>query len=59
MAQIEIKSGDAVRVTSHATIMGAPFLMLIVNDRPQGYISREQAESLRRVVKDPAKIAID
>lgn len=58
MTEIVIKSGDAVRVTSQATIMGAPLLLLWINDRPAGHITSEQAAALRKVVKDPAKIAI-
>lgn len=55
--RVEIKAGDAVRVTSQTTIAGAPLLLLWVNNRPVGYISADQAAELQRMVKDPTKIA--
>lgn len=55
--QVEIKAGDAVRVTGQATIMGADALLLWVNNRPVGHITAEQADALRAVVKDPSCIA--
>ena len=56
--QLEINSGDQVRVTSHASIMGDPLLMLWINDKPRGFVTPEAAKELRKVVKDPKKIAI-
>jgi ABC-type ATPase involved in cell division len=56
--RVEIKAGDSVRVTSQATIVGPPMLLLWINDRPTGHITSEQASALRQVVKDPGKIAI-
>lgn len=55
--QVEIKAGDAVRVTGQATIMGADALLLWINNRPVGHITAEEAERLRAVVKDPSCIA--
>lgn len=55
--QVEIKAGDAVRVTGQATILGADALLLWVNNRPVGHITAEQADALRAVVKDPSCIA--
>jgi len=56
MARIEIKAGDAIRVTGQATIMGDPVLLLWINNRPAGHITSAQAEELRKVVKDPNRI---
>jgi len=55
--QLEIKAGDAVRVTSAPSITGENLLMLWINDRPRGFVTKEAAEALRKVVKDPSKIA--
>jgi len=56
--QLEINAGDQVRVTSHSSIMGGPMLMLWINDQPRGFVTPEAAKQLRKVVKDPKKIAI-
>ena len=56
--ELEIKAGDAVRVTSHSSIMRGPMLMLWVNDEPRGFVTPEVAERLRKLVKDPSKIAV-
>lgn len=56
--RVEIKAGDAVRVTAHNTITNKPLLMLWLNNRPAGYIDAAQAAELRRVVKDPECIAL-
>jgi len=55
MAQVIINAGDAIRVTEQETLAGS-MLLLWVNNLPRGHITREEAERLRAVVKDPSKI---
>jgi len=54
--QLEIKAGDAVRVTAAPSITGEPLLMLYVNDVMRGFVTKAAALDLRKVVKDPSKI---
>lgn len=54
--QVVISEDDAIRVTEAPSITGEPLLMLWVNDRPMGFVSKEEAARLREVVKDPSKI---
>jgi hypothetical protein len=55
--QVELKAGDAVRVTGGATLTDSETLLLWINNRPVGFITTAEAERLRGVVKDPSCIA--